>query len=165
MLATVNANPTREKNLPTFTLYWTFSTWIGFCGEPVCDRGLDWLAPSWFGKFVSIIFFETVDYYSTLGISTVYHIYSIVVVNFMIKNFSFLLSKCAGEDLNLHTLAGTRPSTLRVYQFRHPRLFGFLYFVVSFLLFVLFIHHYFANHPYLLHFLTCFFCRAIADII
>ena len=28
---------------------------------------------------------------------------------------------CAGEDLNLHALAGTRPSTLRVYQFRHQR--------------------------------------------
>ncbi len=31
------------------------------------------------------------------------------------------LSSCAGEDLNLHALAGTRPSTLRVYQFRHQR--------------------------------------------
>ena len=30
---------------------------------------------------------------------------------------------CAGEDSNLHALADTRPSTLRVYQFRHPRVF------------------------------------------
>jgi hypothetical protein len=29
--------------------------------------------------------------------------------------------KCAGEDLNLHAPKGTRPSTLRVYQFRHQR--------------------------------------------
>src|SRR6476646_10078688 len=29
--------------------------------------------------------------------------------------------ECAGEDLNLHELALTRPSTLRVYQFRHQR--------------------------------------------
>ena len=28
---------------------------------------------------------------------------------------------CAGEDLNLHGVAPTRPSTLRVYQFRHQR--------------------------------------------
>ena len=28
---------------------------------------------------------------------------------------------CAGEDLNLHDPKVTRPSTLRVYQFRHQR--------------------------------------------
>jgi hypothetical protein len=28
---------------------------------------------------------------------------------------------CAGEDLNLHGPKATRPSTLRVYQFRHQR--------------------------------------------
>jgi hypothetical protein len=33
----------------------------------------------------------------------------------------FPRAKCAGEDLNLHDLAATRPSTLRVYQFRHQR--------------------------------------------
>src|SRR6185503_1695967 len=31
---------------------------------------------------------------------------------------------CAGEDLNLHAPRGTRPSTLRVYQFRHQRVDG-----------------------------------------
>src|SRR5579864_1962177 len=29
--------------------------------------------------------------------------------------------ECAGEDLNLHVPGDTRPSTLRVYQFRHQR--------------------------------------------
>jgi hypothetical protein len=29
--------------------------------------------------------------------------------------------KCAREDLNLHPLSGTRPSTVRVCLFRHSR--------------------------------------------
>ena len=37
------------------------------------------------------------------------------------------LLACAGEDLNLHAPRGTRPSTLRVYQFRHQRVDAPLY--------------------------------------
>ena len=32
---------------------------------------------------------------------------------------------CAGEDLNLHALSGTGPSSLRVCRFHHPRAFNY----------------------------------------
>lgn len=31
------------------------------------------------------------------------------------------VGQCAGRDSNPHRIAPTAPSTLRVYQFRHPR--------------------------------------------
>lgn len=33
-------------------------------------------------------------------------------------------TQCAREDLNLHSRKGTRPSSVRVYQFRHSRVVG-----------------------------------------
>ena len=41
--------------------------------------------------------------------------------NGFIKHFRLSRRKlCPGQESNLHSLAGTWPSTMRVYQFRHP---------------------------------------------
>lgn len=39
----------------------------------------------------------------------------------IVSNFG---NRCAGEDLNLHVLTDTRPSSVPVYQFQHPRNFA-----------------------------------------
>ena len=48
----------------------------------------------------------------------------------MLEKIVFIVPLCSGEELNLHGITPIHPSSVRVYQFRHPSIIMYIYYTI-----------------------------------